>query len=356
MGLHLQDLRFERPADLVATAPAEQRGLERDGVRLLVTDGEEGTHTHVRFRDLPEFLGPDDLLVGNQSATLPAALASSGPPGEFLLDFCTDYGNGCWLVEPRWNTSEPGPLPLSPGDEIEAGGLTGRVVGAFPLIERLVFVRFDGDVREAMAQSGSPIRYGYVTEAFPLEAYQTYFAAEPGSAEMASAARPFTEQVVERLRAHGVGIATITLHTGVSSLEVEYDQCKLGCSGLACNPLYPEPFRVSGVAAAAINRTRQQGGRVVAVGTTVVRALESAWDQTTERVQPADGFTRRFITPETGVAAVDGLLTGLHDPETTHLLMLHAVAGRQLVREGYEEAIDGGYLWHEFGDSHLILP
>ena len=202
-----------------------------------------------------------------------------------------------------------------------------------------------GDVRAACDERGRPIRYGYVRGSFPLSEYQTHFAVEPGSAEMPSAARPFTERVVERLRAAGVGTAHVTLHTGVSSLEVEFDQCDLHCRGTAaCNPLYPEPFRVPEPTAAAVNRTRAAGGRVVAVGTTVVRAVESAWDPDEERVRPTGGFTRRFVTPGTGVAAVDGLLTGLHDPETTHLAMLYAVAGRPLAMRGYEAAIDEGYL------------
>jgi S-adenosylmethionine:tRNA ribosyltransferase-isomerase len=354
MGLALADLSFERPADLVAHEPAEERGLARDEVGLLVSDG--AGHTHTTFEHLASFLAPGDLLVVNQSATLPAALDATGSSGPFLLDLCTDYGDGCWLAEPRWRTNEPGPLPLAVGDRIEAGGLTGQVLGVFPAIERLVFVRFDGDVRAALDAHGRPIRYGYVEREFPLDAYQTHFAAEPGSAEMPSAGRPFTERVVERLRARGVGIAPVTLHTGVSSLEVEYDQCERHCSGIACNPLYPEAFRVPPATAAAVERTRRLGGRVVAVGTTVVRALETAWDPSLRRVRATGGFTRLFVTPASGVSVVDGLLTGLHDPQTTHLAMLYAIAGRPVVMEGYEAAIDAGYLWHEFGDTHLLLP
>lgn len=351
----LTDLQFDRPEQLVATEPAEARGLERDDVRLLVSTGAD-EHRHTRFRALSNFLTPNDLLVVNQSATLPAALDATGPPGEFLVDLCTDYGNGLWLVEPRWSPSSPGPVPLSAGDDIEAGGLSGRVVSEFPRIERLVFVRFDGDVRAVLDEHGRPIRYGYVEDSFPLDAYQTYFAAEPGSAEMPSAARPFTERVLTRLRADGVGLASITLHTGVSSLEVEFDQCELHCSSEPVTPLYPEPFRVPPPTVAAVNRTRRQGGRVVAVGTTVVRALESAWNPVENRVEATSGFTRRFVTPDSGTNVVAGLLTGMHDPETTHLAMLFAIAGRDFVLRGYEEAIDERYLWHEFGDSHLILP
>jgi len=355
MGLALADLRFERPADLQATAPPEERGLARDDVRLLVSEGT--VHEHARFTDLGERLRPGDLVVANQSETLPASLPASGPEGEFLLNCSTEYGNGLWLVEPRWSAGEPGPVGLAAGDQVVVNGSSGRIVGHHPDLHRLTFVRFDGgDARELMAEIGEPIRYGYVDRPYPLSAYQTYFAAEPGSAEMPSAGRPFTERVVEQLRARGVGLATITLHTGVSSLEIEYDQCESGCRGGECNPLYAEPFRVSKATARAVNRTRQLGGRVIAVGTTVVRALESAWDGESNRVRPTGGFTRAFVTPERGVGAVDGLLTGLHDPETTHLAMLYAIASQRTVMEGYEHAIDEGYLWHEFGDTHLLLP
>lgn len=357
MGLQLADLRFERPSDLVATGPAEDRGLARDEVRLLVNEGEH--HSHTRFHDLVEYLEPGDLVVANESGTLPASLPATRADEPFLLNCCTDYGGGLWLTEPRRGPSEPGPLDLSAGGTVEVDGHEGRVAGTYPGLERLVFVRFDADLdlRAVMERVGEPIRYGYLEAPQPLGAYQTVFATTPGSAEMPSAGRPFTPRVLDRLRAGGVGIATVTLHTGVSSLEIEYDQCECYCEGSRTDPrypLYPEPFRVPPATAAAVNRTRRLGGRVVAVGTTVVRALETA--VTAGRVRPTGGFTRAFVTPKRGVEVVDGLVTGLHDPETTHLAMLYAIAGRRRVLEGYERAIEAGYLWHEFGDSHLLLP
>jgi S-adenosylmethionine:tRNA ribosyltransferase-isomerase len=351
MALSIPDLQFDRPSDLQAIAPAEERGLARDEVRLLVSDGED--HTHFQFRDIATALEPGDLLVVNESATLPASLPATGPPGQFLVNCSTNYGNA-WLVEPRWSESEPGPLALSTGDRITAEGVPGRIVGEHLSIPRLVFVRFEGDVRAAMDEVGQPIRYGYVDSAYSLDTYQTYFATTPGSAEMPSAARPFTHRVLESLRARGVGIAAITLHTGVSSLEVTSEDGNH--SGIERTPLYPEPFRVPTATARAVARTNARGGRVIAVGTTVVRALESAWDDTQEQVKSTEGFTQLFITPERGVRAVDGLLTGLHDPQTTHLAMLYAVADRETIMSGYREAIAEAYLWHEFGDTHLLLP
>jgi S-adenosylmethionine:tRNA ribosyltransferase-isomerase len=221
-------------------------------------------------------------------------------------------------------------------------------VAPHPGLPRLWFFHVDGDLRQAMARSGEPIRYGYLEPPYPpLEAYQTLFARVPGSAEMPSAARPFTPRVVDALRARGIGLAEITLHTGVSSHEVE-------ASEVEEQALYAEPFAVPERTAEAVTAARREGRPVIAVGTTVVRALESAWDG--ERVRAAAGFTRLLIHPGRPVRSVDGLLSGLHDPMASHLAMLYAIAPRERVREAYAEAVREGYLWHEFGDSHLLVP
>lgn len=339
------ELIFARPRELQATAPAEARGIARDHARLMVSNGQ--THEHAHFYDLARFLNPGDLLVVNDSATLPASLPATGKLGSFIVNFATDFGNGTWLVEPRWSTSQQGPLPLSAGEEIEVSGLPVRLIATYPGLPRLWFAQISGDVRAAMNRLGAPIRYGYVESAYPLSTYQTVFARHPGSAEMPSAAYPFTERVVNDLRARGIQIAAITLHTGVSSLEVEAEIVEE-------HPLYPEPFTVSAAAAQAVNAARREGRRVIATGTTVVRALESAWNG--HAVAARRGFTRLYIHPQRGVNVIDGLITGLHDPVTSHLAMLYTIAGQELIRSAYEEAVKEGYLWHEFGDSHLILP
>jgi S-adenosylmethionine:tRNA ribosyltransferase-isomerase len=337
-------LVFERPAALQAAAPAEERGLGRDDVRLLVSTPSGHLHTH--FRNLPDVLRPGDLLVVNNSATLPASLPACGSIGPFTLNLSTRYGPDVWLVEPRWEPGRPGPLPLQPGDRIQVAGQPARLIAPYPRLPALWFVHACGDLREAMARHGSPIRYGYVQTTYPLEAYQTIFATTPGSAEMPSAARPFTQSILVALHERGVSLASITLHTGVSSQEVEAED-------IEAQPLYPEPFRVSRATAEAVNAARRDGRRVIAVGTTVMRALESAWDG--EQVRPLQGFTRLFIHPGTKIRAISGLLTGFHDSATSHLALLYALAGIGLIREAYQEAIERGYLWHEFGDSHLIL-
>ncbi|HVU13108.1 MAG TPA: S-adenosylmethionine:tRNA ribosyltransferase-isomerase [Phototrophicaceae bacterium] len=340
------ELIFARPLELQATAPAEARGVPRDQARLLVSTAAD-KHEHAHFYDLARFLNPGDLLVVNDSATLPASLPASGRIGEFIVNFATDFGQGTWLVEPRWSSSQPGPLPLAAGEEIVVGGLKTRLAATYPGLPRLWFAQVDGDVRAAMNRVGAPIRYGYVTQPYPLSTYQTVFAKNPGSAEMPSAAYPFTERVVNDLRARGVEIAPITLHTGVSSLEVEAEVVEE-------HPLYPEPFIVSAATAKAVNDARRDGRRVIATGTTVVRALESAWNGS--EITPHNAFTRLYIHPARGVHVIDGLITGLHDPVTSHLAMLYTIGGQDLIRAAYAEAVTGGYLWHEFGDSHLILP
>ena len=340
------DLLFERPEELVATGPAESAGRARDAGRLLVSNAQD--HQHGRFADLAEYLRPGDLLVVNRSATLPASLPAQGPLGQFVLNLSTNYGAGLWLAEPRLSHAVPGPVPgLSAGDQIWVADVRARLIAPYPGIARLWFVQFEAEVTEAMRRAGRPIRYAYVEESYGLEHYQTLFSTVPGSAEMPSAAYPFTGRVVERLIKRGVRLASIVLHTGVSSLEVEAED-------ISDHTLYPEPYRVSQKTARAVNEAKAAGRRVIAVGTTVVRALESAWDG--QAVRASSGFTRLYVRPGRGLNVVDGLLTGLHDPLTSHLAMLYAIAGEDMIRDAYSAATGQGYHWHEFGDSHLILP
>jgi S-adenosylmethionine:tRNA ribosyltransferase-isomerase len=340
------DLLFERPQELVATGPAESAGRARDAGRLLVSSPQG--HQHGRFNNLAQFLQPGDLLVVNRSATLPASLLAQGPLGQFTLNLSTNYGAGLWLAEPRLSHATPGPVPgLSAGHQIWAAGVSGRLISPYPGIARLWFVQFESGLTEATHRYGRPIRYAYVEKSYGLEHYQTLFSTVPGSAEMPSAAYPFTDRVVQRLIQRGVRLASIVLHTGVSSLEVEAED-------ITDHTLYPEPYRVSPKTARAVNEAKAAGRRVIAVGTTVVRALESAWDG--QVVRASSGFTRLYIRPGRRLHVVDGLLTGLHDPLTSHLAMLYTIAGEDMIRNAYSAATGQRYHWHEFGDSHLILP
>jgi S-adenosylmethionine:tRNA ribosyltransferase-isomerase len=200
----------------------------------------------------------------------------------------------------------------------------------------------EGAVEDYLARVGRPIRYGYVPGAHPLADYQTVFARQPGSAEMPSAARPFTTEIVTGVVTRGVVVAPLLLHTGVSSLE----------TGEA--PL-PERFEVPETTARLVNLTRASGGRVVAAGTTVTRALESAADAD-GTVQARAGWTDLVLSPARPARVVRGLVTGWHAPGASHLRLLEAVASEALVARAYAAALRHRYLWHEFGDSCLLLP
>lgn len=344
------------PSPTPAVAPPEWRGIARDEVRLLVSDAVG--HHHTRFADLPDLLGPGDLLVVNESATLPASLPARGASDtvgvgtvgegrdiDFRLNLSTQFSPRLWLAEPRWSAERPGPMRWRAGDRIRVAGVPARLAAPFRGAPRLWFVAFDADIAETMERHGEPIRYGYLqSPAPPLAMYQTIFARVPGSSEMPSAARPFTPRVLDRLHQRGIGIARIVLHTGVSSLDAS--------DGSTTSLAVPEPFAVPADTADAINRARGDGRRVIAVGTTVVRALESAAGE--NGVRATSGFTRLFVEPARGAVVVDGLITGLHEPGTTHRALLEAVGGPRRVREAYQEAFAGDYLWHEFGDTHLL--
>jgi S-adenosylmethionine:tRNA ribosyltransferase-isomerase len=329
---------------LEAHEPPEARGLDRADVAMLVARRQDLALDHRRFRELPELLAPGDLLVVNTSATLPAALDARLGDQQLQLWLSTPAADGTWLVELR--TSDHKPYLNAPlGTRVELpGGAHAEVLARFDRSERLVVARIECDrpIAEFLHLHGQPIRYGYVPDRWPLEAYQTVFALEPGSAEMPSAGRPFTDRVVTELVACGVLVAPVTLHTGVSSLE-------------RGEPPFPERFRVPASTARLVNAIRGWNGRVIAVGTTVVRALETVAVDT-GTVSEGGGWTDLVITPERGVVAVDGLLTGWHEPESSHLQLLEAVAGAELLERSYEAALEHGYRWHEFGDVHLILP
>jgi S-adenosylmethionine:tRNA ribosyltransferase-isomerase len=337
-------LAFDLPQALEATAPPEARGLARDAVRLLVAERARGRIAHARFHDLPDLLAPGDLLVVNTSATLPAALDATRADGSAcVLHVATQAphlpGDRWWVVELRDT-----PRPQSGEHVAVAGNASFELAAPYAAGSRLWLARFEADssLPEHLRRHGRPIRYRYVREPRPLADYQTVFATHPGSAEMPSAGRPFTAALVTRLVARGVLLAPITLHTGVSSPERH-------------EPPYPERYSVPATTARLVEETRRAGGRVIAVGTTVVRALESAAapDGT---LAAADGWTGLVVTPQRGLFAVDGLITGWHEPQASHLQLLEATAGEPLLRRSYDAALAAGYLWHEFGDSHLILP
>ena len=347
-GSGLRVLDFDLPEALEAAEPPEARGLRRDEVKMLVGWRAQGRIEHARFADLPCFLRAGDLLVVNTSATLPAAVDATAPDGTRLeLHVSTTLPEGLTVIELR-GTGRPGTTPWRDGCSgstvILPGGASAELLAPYGTPGRLwiAALQLGAPLTAWLARHGRPTRYRHVPRSWPLASYQTIFAAEPGSAEMPSAARPFTAELVTRLVTAGVRFAPLLLHTGVSSQE-------------AHELPYPERYRVPGASAELVNQTRREGGRVIAVGTTVVRALETVADAH-GRVHPGEGWTETVVTAERGVAATDGLITGWHEPAATHLAMLEAIAGRQLLELSYAEALAHRYRWHEFGDSHLILP
>ena len=334
---------LELSAPLEAHEPPEVRGEGRDDVALLVATRHDLELVHARFRDLPRFLSAGDLLVVNVSATLPAALETRFGEQPLQLWLSTPMPDGSWLVELRTSDRRPYRPPVGARLELP-GAAHAELLARFAGSDRLSVARLecDAQLEDYLRRHGQPIRYGYVPEPWPLEAYQTVFAREPGSAEMPSAGRPFTPELVTELVASGILITPVILHTGVSSLE-------------GSEPPFPERYHVPAATARLVNAVRDWNGRVIAVGTTVVRALESvaAVDGT---VSEGHGWTSLVITHERGLRAIDGLLTGLHERESSHLELLEAAAGAELVKRSYAAALAHGYLWHEFGDLHLIMP
>ena len=324
-----------------ATEPPEARGLARDEVRLLVVTGDGVVETP--FRDLAEHLEPGDLVVVNTSATVAAAVPGRRGDRDVVVHLARQEDDGSWVAEVRPPGRATGPLSgIGAGDVLRVGDLRGIVTGTLPGQSRLHRLRLDGDGHALMSRLGRPVRYAYVPEPWPLSAYQTVFATEPGSAEMPSAGRPFTAELVTRLACRGVHLAPVLLHTGLSSQEPG-------------EPPQPERFRVPAATAALVNHARSRGGRVVAVGTTVTRALETVADDG-GTVTAADGWTDLVLGAARPARVVDGLVSGWHADGASHLDLLAAVAGERLVEVAYEEAERRGLLWHELGDSCLLLP
>jgi S-adenosylmethionine:tRNA ribosyltransferase-isomerase len=358
-------LHFELPPELEAGEPPEARGLRRDEVRLMVSYLDDNRIVHSRFGDLPEFLEAGDTLIVNTSGTMNAALPAERSDGSPLtVHLSTHLPADLWVVELRSSSGDEPVLDGKSGEVLSLPEGASMVLQTPYLSERrqrdeesnrlwISTLNLPVNLNDYLDWFGSPIRYRYVRESWPAGYYQTVYATETGSAEMPSAGRAFTPELITRLVANGVRVVPLILHTGVASLEDD-------------EPPYEEFYRVPPETAAAINAARAAGRRIIAVGTTVVRALETVTDRDGS-THPGEGWTDVFITPERGIRSVDAMLTGLHEPRSTHLSMLEALAGSvsacplattgtEHLEVAYSEALKRGYLWHEFGDLHLILP
>lgn len=357
--------QFDLPDSLQCAKPTEVRGIARDKVRLMISDKMTDEIEHTLFRNIGYYLQEGDVLVVNTSGTLKTALEAYRSDGTFLrVHLSTKQTDNQWVIELREVVGQQTKrftggfrgevLQLSSGGQIVldepyyATDLLQVEAQANEHLQlwqaRIEVVDNDNDndsVESYLDRYGMPIRYNYVKEQYPQSYYQTVFAQEMGSAEMPSAGRAFTPQLVTELVSKGIQILPIVLHTGVASLELNERP-------------YQEYYRVSESTAAALNLARQQNRRIIAVGTTVVRALETVTNRNGFS-RSGEGWTNEFITPERGIFAVDGLLTGFHEPKASHLLMLEALAGLSHIEVTYRSAIREAYQWHEFGDLHLIL-
>ena len=341
-------LDLEVPPELIADHPVEAEGRRRDDVRMLVAERSTGRLTHAKAADLDRFLWRGDVLVVNTSPTLAAALPA--PDASVVVHLSTQLGQQRWVVEvrtPCGRGSRPHPV-AHPQDIALAGGALVRLREPFAGDRLwLADVLTSLPLSEHLVRYGRPIRYGCTDTAWPLADYQTVFARHLpgdiglGSAEMPSAGRPFTPELVRRLLDRGVVFAPITLHTGVSSLESH-------------EPPYAERYRVPAATARAVNDAHAEGRRVIAVGTTPTRAIET--DALDGQAAAGDGWTELVITPDRGLEVVDGIISGWHEPEASHLLLMEAVAGRELLESSYSVALSERYHWHEFGDIHLVVP
>jgi len=349
-------LDFVLPAELEAGMPPEARGLMRDEVRLMVSYRSNNRIVHTHFRNITDTLKAGDLLVINTSGTMNAALQATRPDGTALeLHLSTHLPADLWIVEvrtqagkttrPFYDVKEGETLRLADGAEVT---LHVPYLHSREAISKeshrlwIATLNLPCPLQEYLTRHGFPIRYSYVQESWPLDYYQTVYATETGSAEMPSAGRAFTPELITKLVAHGVQIAPLLLHTGVASLE-------------AHEPPYEEFYRVPPETARLVNAAHAEGKRIIAVGTTVVRALETVTDDS-GTTHLGEGWTRLVVTPERSIHSVNALLTGLHEPHATHLFMLESLASIEHLKLTYREALHKGYLWHEFGDLHLILP
>jgi S-adenosylmethionine:tRNA ribosyltransferase-isomerase len=352
----LSAIEFSLPPELEANAPPEARGLRRDQVRLMVSSYSTDQVKHTRFYHLDKYLNEGDVIVINTSRTRNSALLATRADGSVLeLHLSIHIDDDLWTVELR-SIDEVGKTKhLEDARDGEILNLPGGVSAILqgPYVSDcndnskpsetlwLAKIIFPQDVDDYLARYGFPIRYNYVKERWPLSFYQTVYATEPGSAEMPSAGRPFTAKLLKRLEAKGIQIAPLILHTGVSNLETH-------------EPPYKEFYRVTPETARVVNEARASGHRVVAVGTTAIRALESVTNGE-GKIHAGEGWTCLVITPQRGLRAVNALITGMHEPEASHLAILEALAGLSHIKIAYEEALRKGYLWHEFGDLHLIM-
>ena len=337
-------LDFYLPDELNASHPPEKRGVRRDHVRMMVLDRVTGETKHNHFFHLTDYLQPGDLVIANNSRTIPAVLhakwlrntESIAPKVEVRLARrrCEDIWDALVVAN-----------PVKPGDTLKfSPGLSATIISEkeHSPLKVIQFTKKGTELFNLIYALGEPIRYEYIEQPWELDYYQTVFASHPGSVEMPSAGRAFSCELIFKLKRKDIQLDFIQLHTGLSYLLD--DSC----------PLSPEDneeeYHISEVTMERILQTKASGNRVIAVGTTVVRAIENA-----ARNGTLSGVTNLYIDNHFPLKIADGIITGFHEPQASHLDMLTAFVSEQHLLPAYDQAIDAGYLWHEFGDMNLIL-
>lgn len=338
--------------------PARAPAATRDGVRMMVLDVGGGARPRdLPFTALPEVLRPLDLLVVNDAATIPASWWGRDETGstiEFRLShragpdrwWAVTFGAGDW----RTRTEDRGAPPsLVPGSIVVFGELTAHVTAVDPKSPRwveLCFARSGPRLLRAFYEQGAPVQYSYLQEEEPLWSFQTTFASRAWAVEMPSAGRPLTWAMLDRLRVRGVQSTSVTHAAGLSST---------GDPSLDARLPVPERYEVPERTVDAVARAKERGGRVIAVGTTVVRALEGAIREAGGVLGPGAGVTDLRIDADFEAQVVDGILTGMHEEAESHFELLRAFAPRAMLLDALEVARVAGYRAHEFGDTCLIL-
>lgn len=347
--LPLADFDYQLPADRIAQTPLEPR----DAARLMVMDRTSGHLSHACIRDLPRWLRPGDLLVANNTRVLPARLKGrkAGTGGAVELLLLREQGAGCWsaLAKPV--------RKLKPGTRIIIDPVDGS--SAAPALVEVITIELDGKVviqspslfPESLIHYGSVPLPPYILSVLDdPERYQTLHASVPGSAAAPTAGLHFTPELRARLDAAGIGWAEVTLHVGVDTFRT------VSVEDLNDHRMHQEWFSIPAETAVAVETTKRRGGRVVAVGTTAARTLETYGCLRQERSPSArEGMTNLFIRPGHEWTIVDGLLTNFHLPKSTLLVMVSALAGRERTLNAYHVAIEEGYRFFSFGDAMLIL-
>ncbi|UOR11076.1 S-adenosylmethionine:tRNA ribosyltransferase-isomerase [Halobacillus amylolyticus] len=332
---------FQVPAHLHATAPVEYRQGERDNVRLMVLDPLTGQRKHTNFHDIMNIFQAGDVLVLNQSRTIPSSLHATGTRGDVEVRLARKIDEHRFEVLLLGTTYEE-------GDQIYfQNGFFATVEGngnEYPL--QVVNFKLSGvSLMEFIYEYGSPIYYEYINDPWPLNKYQTVYSSTPGSIEMTSAGRAFTWGMLSSLVKKGVHLCYVTLHTSLSYY---------GNNKWPTPSNHPELYSIPRETVDTINDAKAEGRKVIAVGTTVVRALESAVIEG-HLTQQNSVLTDLYINGNYSLKITDALLTGFHEPEASHLDLLKAFIDEAVLLEAYNEALKQEYLWHEFGDMNLII-